>query len=142
MTQLLRTTICFAALLFSFVLSGCGTMQAYPGERRPPDQVALIKVGGWAELLSVNGQELASDEDKAEVLPGSHTITTRVVAPAGYQRTLISNAVILNLDTLAGHIYEIYGATFGGGWFKPPTGFTIWIQDKESKEVVAGEKPQ
>ena len=145
MTPSLRITACLAALVAGSVLSGCGTMQAYPGDRRPRDQVALIKsgfhFGEQGELLSVDGQELASNENKAEVLPGPHTITARLRVPHGSNVTYFSSAITLNLNAEAGHTYELFGEASGGGWLKAPTKFTIWIRDKESKAVVAGVKP-
>ena len=146
MTRSLRITVCLVLLLAVLVLSGCGTMQAYPGERLAADQSALIKsgfhLGAHAELLSVDGQELESGENKAEVLPGSHTITARLIVPHGSNVTYYSSAITLNLNAEAGRIYELFGEASGGGWFKGPTKFTIWIQDKESKTVVAGLKPE
>lgn len=145
MTRSLRITLCFAALLAGLAVSGCGTMQVYPGEKRSPDQVALIKsgfhFGEQAELLSVDGQELGSNENKAEVLPGPHTITARLSVPQGSNVTYYSSAITLSLNAEAGHTYELFGEASGGGWFKAPTKFTIWIQDKDSKTVVAGPDP-
>ena len=145
MTRSLRISVCLAAMLAGFVWSGCGTMQAYPGERLAADQSALIKsgfhLGERAERLSVDGQELESGENKAEVLPGSHTITARLIVPHRSNVTYYSSAITLNLNAEAGHTYELFGEASGGGWFKPPTKFTIWIQDKDSKTVVAGSNP-
>ena len=145
MSHLLRITACLAALVAGSVLSGCGTMQAYPGERLAADQAALIKsgfhFGEQAELLSVDGQELGSNENKAVVLPGPHTITARLRVPHGSNVTYYSSAITLNLNAEAGHTYELFGEASGGGWFKAPTKFTIWIRDKDSKTVVAEPDP-
>ena len=145
MTHSLRITACLAALLVEFIVSGCGTMQVYPGDPLPPDQVALIKpgyrTGVGAQLLSVDGHELGSYEDKAEVLPGSHSITARLRIPYG-GGALITTPLSLNLNAQAGHTYELFGAAWGGGWFEPPTDFTLWIEDKETETVEAGLKPE
>lgn len=141
MAHLLRMTVCLGMLCAALALSGCETMQAYAGEDLPADQVALIKsgfhFGEQVELLSVDAKELGSNENKAEVLPGSHTMTARLRVPHGSDVTYYSSRMTLTLGAEAGHTYELFGQASGGGWFKAPTRFTIWIQDKDSETVMA-----
>ena len=140
MTHALKITVSLVLLVAVSVLSGCGTTQAYRGEARSPDQVAIIKpglkAGPKAEIISVDGRKLGSDEDKVEVLPGRHTISARVIVSDGEHMTIITTPMELHLDAKAGHTYLLFGEASGGGWFSPPTEFGIWIQDKDSNTLV------
>lgn len=80
-----KLPLVFVALV-SMTLSGCGTMQAYPGERLTGDQVALVKYsfkGPRLELVAGDGQPLGDFEVQAESLPSHHTIDARVVMQSG-----------------------------------------------------------
>ena len=138
MTHSLKITV--SLVLLVLVLSGCGTMQAYPGEARSPDQVAIIKpsykAGPKVEILSVDSRKLESGKDKVEVLPGRHTISARIIVSNGEDMTVITNPMTLKFKAKAGHTYELIGETAGGGWFGPCTEFGIWIQDEDSKTLV------
>lgn len=140
MKHTLKIAVSLVLLVAVSVLSGCGTMQAYPGEARSPDQVAIIKPGHRfgpnAEIISIDGRKLGSGEDRVEVLPGRHTISARVIVSNGEDMTVITNPMELHLDAQAGHTYLLFGEASGGGWFSPPTEFGIWIQDKDSNTLV------
>ena len=142
--KLSRMSLCLGIFFSGLLTAGCGTLQAYTGERLTREETALIKVGfkfggDRAEIVAVDGQALGSSNDKAEVLPGGHTVSARLIRSEQHA-TLISSIATLNLVAAAAHTYEVFGKYTGGGFFSPPTGFTIWVEDKESKQVVATAK--
>ena len=158
MTHPRRITVCLAALLATSILSGCGVKvtQMYSGERLPAEEVALIEPTSSFKpleghsirtyVLAVDGQELA--EGAAEVLPGRHTVrAAAILMKPGYQSRFVPEAPFA-FDAQAGCTYQIMGHFFVRYGFvqlfdepeeTPPA---IWIENKESKEVVAGERPQ
>ena len=130
----------------ALVLTGCGTMQAYPGKRLPKDQTALIKNGfaGNAEVIAVDGEHLGFSETQAEMLPGSHSILGRVSVYHGTGGTAggyytFSPVLELELIAQAGHTYELYGKNTGEGFFRSPTGMILWIRDKTTDTEVVRE---
>lgn len=141
-----------AVLLAGPVLSGCGVKvaQMYVGEKLPPEEVAMIEpMDAFLErtyIVAVDGQRL--DEGAAEVLPGRHTVSTAAVLFLGNGITTYVPDEPFTFDAQAGHTYQVMGhffvepapifAIFSDSEETPPT---IWIEDKKSKEVVAGEKP-
>lgn len=159
MTHLLRITVSLVLLLAVLLLTGCGVKitQMYVGEKLPPDQVAIIEPMNKMKFLeghgirtyigAVDGQELG--KGAAEVLPGRHTVSTAAALFMGYGITTFVPEEPFTFDAQAGHTYQVMGYFFvaPGGILgllddseeTPPT---IWIEDKESKEVVAGEKPE
>ncbi len=141
MTRPTRILFSLVAVMGVILPAGCGTLQAYSGERLSKDQTALIEVGPWtsAEILAVDDQEVGFGENKVEVLPGSHAISARVVQ--GYEGGYISMPKTLRLEAQAGHVYKVFGTFLGQGLFNAPKDFTIWIEDKQTEKVVAGTKP-
>lgn len=136
-------------ILFSIVVAmgvvlttGCGTLQAYPGQRLTKEETALITLAfaAGAEIVAVDGQELGVYKWNVEVLPGAHAVRARVVQ--AYEGGYISIPKTLRLEAQAGHVYHVFGRFLGERLFSAPTDFTIWIEDKQSKEVVAGTKPR
>ncbi|MGB2824038.1 MAG: hypothetical protein WBF17_23875 [Phycisphaerae bacterium] len=76
-----------AGLLTGILSSGCNIHQAYPGPRRPADQVAMIRGTDFsaeavrkhvglvdAGIDRVDGKEIGSGKTRVEVLPGRHTV--------------------------------------------------------------------
>ena len=153
MSHALRITLSLVLLLAVSVLSGCGVKvtQMYVGEKLPPEEVAIIEpMDAFLErtyIVAVDGQELG--EGAAEVLPGRHTVSTAAALFMGSGITTFVPEEPFTFDAQAGHTYQVMGYFFvaPGGILgllddseeTPPT---IWIEDKESKEVVAGEKPE
>lgn len=147
-----------AVLLAGSALSGCGVKvtQMYVGEKLPPDKVAIIEPmdvmkclqghGIRTYIAAIDGQKLG--KGAAEVLPGRHTVATAAALFMGYEITTFVPEKPFTFDAQAGHTYRVMGhffvepapifAIFSDSEETPPT---IWIEDKESKEVVAGEKP-
>lgn len=141
-----------AVLLAGSVLSGCGVKvtQMYAGEKLSPEELAIIEpMDAFLErtyIVAVDGQELG--KGAAEVLPGRHTVSTAAALFLGYEITMFVPEEPFTFDAQAGHTYQVMGhffvepapifAIFSDSEETPPT---IWIEDKESKEVVAGEKP-
>ena len=142
MTRPTRILFSIVAVMGVILTAGCGTLQAYPGQRLTKEETALITLGFAAgvEILAVDGQELGIDKVKVEVLPGAHAVSARVVQ--AYQGGYISSPKTLRLEAQAGHVYHVFGRFLGERLFSVPTDFTIWIEDKQSKEVVAGTKPR
>ena len=66
---------------------GCGTLQAYPGPRRAPVEVALLKPAAsnsaHVVLDAVNGHELGLLQDRVEVLPGVAHVRATVILEHG-----------------------------------------------------------
>ena len=159
MSHSLKITVCLTWLLAGSVLSGCGVKvtQMYAGEKLSPEEVAIIEPMGVMKFLegygirtyiaAVDGQELG--KGAAEVLPGRHTVSTAAALFMGSGSTTFVPEEPFTFNAQAGHTYQVMChffvepplifAIFSDSEETPPT---IWIEDKESKEVVAGEKPE
>lgn len=155
MTSSLRSKVSPILILAVLLLTGCGVKitQMYVGEKLPPDQVAIIEpMDELLELtrtyiVAVDGQEVG--EGAVEVLPGRHTVSTAAALFMGSGSTTFVPEEPFTFDAQAGHTYQVMGHFFiaPGGILgllddseeTPPT---IWIEDKDSKEVVAGEEPK
>jgi len=144
----------FVLLPILFLL-GCGpnVIRLYPGPELPDDQVAtlntddpiyvdlsIIKVDG--ELLEVNAPFGSVTPNIIKMLPCTHEIEWSAEQGGGnwiYQGTGTLNAK-------AGHIYDIY---FGYLPAEPPfhvgrnpiRDWATWIQNRNTAEVVVGNKP-
>jgi hypothetical protein len=120
------------------LLSGCGTMQVYEGPKRASHEVAVITSNllaglfDTAYILQIDGKDLGATDDNVEVLPGKHTVKIGVSTGLGYQQ-YIGNKTI-SFEAIAGHTYQVNGKIRKGDTF-------AWIEDKNTGELVAGEKP-
>ena len=131
--------------MFMMLLASCGTVQTYEGSKQPPGNVAIIQatprsmldqvIGIYeqATVYAVDGVDSGINQTNAEVLPGEHTITIKldkVRSPVFYwtHRTLTINAE-------AGRTYIVNGEIID------EDNVFVWIVDKETGNVVAGEKP-
>lgn len=128
-------------LLALLAASGCGTLQIYPGSRRPPEEVARIEAAAsdlgiasldHVEVLSVDGEEIGSYRDSVEVLPGLHVVKTCRGAGTG-----VKSQVELSFEAKPGHRYEVDGKDLS---FSPLV-VAFWIVDAKDGSVVAGTKP-
>lgn len=142
------------ALLLLAILSsaGCATKwKAYPGTELPKDKIAIIlpdealktAFTGSIAIPKVDGKgaEKARVSSAIEVLPGEHTIEVRLL-PSPFEPGGILGFKVyrkhLTFIAEAGHVYIVCGKReITGGkrrW--------VWIVDKKTNEVVAGEKPE
>lgn len=125
-------------IVVAVTMNACGTMQAYEGPKRSPEEIALIKsnhLQGFFETAyvgEIDGKDLSSVEDNAEVLPGEHTVKIYVTRGLGMQQFISSKSVTLNAK--AGHIYQVNGAISDGAPY-------AWIIDESNGYIVSGEKP-
>ena len=145
------------------LLPGCessmGTWQAYPGEKLPDEETALIKRGSDLDYWRIDGKKVLDEFNyrlgpivpaplsfswvrrAARVLPGEHEIST------GYPTNSIT------FEAEAGRVYTFFGKQVGEGhlvaeewFFFPSLGLRreghcyVWMKD-ESGTVIAGEKP-
>lgn len=103
-------------------LLGCAAIQTYPGERLPRDKVAVIRVEGRCDPMTMNIIEIvAIDEKKVEseidrtpgfaILPGRHKIS---VLMSGYEGFFVTHRVTgcseridLTLNAIAGETYAL-----------------------------------
>ena len=126
------TPFLFTALL---LLVGCATKQAYEGPKLPSEGVVLIKPSfglvTLATIAEVNGKERGFFEERAEVLPGEHTVKIRVSRDTFFGKTIGNKTLTFQAKT--GHTYKVDGTISGGDAF-------AWIVDETNNEVVAGEK--
>ncbi len=146
----------FRIVLLLAVLVNCGCAikmtQLYAGERRPRNEVAIIEPWSRFDLLqgygirtylvAVDDQPLG--EGAAEVLPGRHSITSVSRLFVGYEQTTFRPEDDLVVDSKAGHTYQVRAHFPGASLFDfaaktPPA---IWIEEKASGEVVAGDRPE
>lgn len=129
--------------LFVFVLavstSGCGTMQSYEGPKRAPDEIAVIKSNIYQSFTTtayvgeIDGTDLSSVQDKAEVLPGEHAVKIYVTRGLGGQQYISSKT--LKLKAQAGHTYRVNGTIRDGDAY-------AWITDEKGGYIVSGEEPE
>lgn len=130
-------------LLLALVLwTGCAApYRAYQGPRRPPNQVAVIRLDSDASRLSfghIDGVQLSRFVREIRVLPGAHSIQV-----LGYQDTgpfgvhlLEPQAGTLSVTVIPGHAYVVKATGTNVG----SRGIAPWVEDKATKEVVAGKK--
>ncbi|MEE8303541.1 MAG: hypothetical protein V3S24_14030 [Candidatus Tectomicrobia bacterium] len=141
-------------LAFAFPLSSVGAYKAYPGPELPEDQVAIIKakmpimkdrMKGDAPLVVitvVDGQKLPKrfDSGKIAIKPGTHTVAVVLAVPRGGGFALYTTYIRIpafkpiSFEAEAGHTYLV------GGKLRS-SGPVIWIEDKKTKQVIAGTKP-
>lgn len=149
------------AIVPVILISGCismvhpkSTLKAYDSERRGPNEVARIvgKSGNVPFGVGESKQIILLDVDQrmpnwkasptplkwVEVLPGDHTITAEVFAMTvafGNGRTIRSIPESISFHAEAGRTYVVHGDYQLG----PPETF-LWIVEKDSGKIVAGEK--
>ncbi|HED12380.1 MAG TPA: hypothetical protein ENI62_01750 [Gammaproteobacteria bacterium] len=114
------------------VLSACGTMQSYEGVERIKTETSILKpgftvIGGFLPDLgiridSVDGKKLSFEDDKVELLPGSHTV---------FLKWKTADEEYLTFVTQAGHNYTIRRSD---GWQQ--CDIRWWIVDDTTDEIV------
>ncbi len=149
-----------ATLVFA---AGCATYQAYPGKRRPRDEVAMLRAP--AAGLTIDGQAIAKS-GVIELLPGLHSVEWVFVYPNQFRESMM-----LSFEAEAGQRYKLGERFFPepnpagpvgeavdlalkvtlapvGLLFPPPvpTGpppgdYYMWIVEEGSRLAVAGMAP-
>ena len=145
------------------LLAGCessmGTWQAYPGEKLPDTETALIKRGSDLDYWKIDGKTVLDEfnyrlipivpsplsfswaRKAARVLPGEHEIVT------GYWNARWGSKSI-TFEAVAGRVYTLFGKRVketklvgkGDTSGIDTKGDYVWMED-ESGTVIAGEKP-
>ena len=98
-------------LVLSAVLlaGGCATYRAYPGPKRPHDEVAVLTVP--PTVTSVDGEPMLKDSvGTIELLPGRHAIEWEFIYPNSFRETQR-----LTFEAKAGERYRL-----GQRFFPPP----------------------
>ena len=104
--------------LFILVLFGCASQQAYEGEKRSKDEVAIIepespslfKTGPSVSIQEVDGKKLDQLKSGAfEVLPGEHTIRAMLVSvPGAYGGiSMKTEPIPITFTVRAGETYTV-----------------------------------
>lgn len=133
-------------LVISFPVSGLAVYKAYPGPELPEDQIAIIKRklklelyddAGVVGLGALDGQKLhkhSSGRASITVKPGKHTLGVALTACSEglVWVTCYTRVQRVSIEAEAGHTYMVYGIYRTG---------MVWIEDKKTKQVVAGWKP-
>jgi hypothetical protein len=128
-------------VLFGAWLASCSVMQAYPGPKLPPEQVARVHgtfrfwgIGAkTVELKSIDDTPVKSGAFGAgdvEVVPGRHTVS------AEYFRDVLNLVqssrapCFITWDAEAGHTYRVNGE-LGHTWH-------CWIEDTGTYQRIDG----
>jgi len=132
------------AAIVGFFLSGCvSTTQLYDGPKLSEEEVSVLTMGNQLERdIIVDGDK--KFRYKGAVLPGDHNIQI------GYYKGFLASGGVGNKNpegffsfdvTLkAGRSYYIGTARFSSR-VSECDGVAFWIEDIESKEVIAGIRP-
>jgi len=155
-----------AGLLTAGLAGGCNVHQAYPGPRRPADQVAMIHAlehsvdanGKYPGLYNtgidkIDGNEIGSGKTHVEVLPGRHTVGLSYVRRIPWYVDTITRMVVINMNTptprqvsfdaAAGRQYVVIKVlcadaecTRGGPWGKKKH-CRVFVEDAATGSTVA-----
>lgn len=140
-------------LVIAFTVPGC-TWKAYSGPELPPNQVATIKthinLGLFTReqvgITAIDGKEGKTADYNISVKPGRHTLALRLYqsGSGGLVGLLINPGTatplrVLSFDAEAGHTYTVHGE-FGGSWGSSTPYY--WIVDEETRQVIAGRRPE
>lgn len=136
-------SVVFVVVAFSLPTS-CATLKKYyKGPDLPEDEIAVIKTAGVdyygvfirdTYFTAVDG--IATDylTNQVHVLPGSHNFSVRETLHIGCGGYKVYG--MIGFEAEAGHEYEILvrQTTFSQDVF-------IWVEDLDTGEIVAGNKP-
>ena len=139
-----RLSAALAAVLALVAAPGCGTLDAYPGPKRAPSELASIRPAVLPDrhimIDAVDERELGSLQDRARLLPGVREIVASVVIQPRPQRLdgrplKATRAVIgqhrLRFEAKAGHSYVVCADYY-------LYGPRIWIEDEtDAGRIVA-----
>jgi len=137
--------IAFSLVILFIVAMGCTTKLRYPGPQLPYEKVAKLKgtynfyyfVDVECIIVAVDGESVYggiwSSGDTVEILPGKHEVSIGLIY-MGLNTLKFGQFQTFSFVAEAGHVYKA-----DGNWNSGDN--QIWIIDKESGQVVAGEKP-
>jgi len=163
----MRLPATISALSALLLLAACATYQAYPGQKRPRCEIAVLSLPSTHMCPALDGEAIKPQNVTAiEFLPGWHTIEWEFIYPNGFthprqlvfearagqryrlgQRffptpnplSLIGDAINLGLDT-ATRPLEIFLPPETPT--EPPEGaYYSWIVHEPSRRIVAGLAP-
>ena len=143
------------AVAFSMALTGAGccTMRAYTGGKRPKEAVARIKGRIVAvppfyyksvSLAAVDGEPLRWCQNKAEVLPGKHTVSVYAGETCGQASSQAVTPAHVTFEAEAGHRYQARAGAKKDSPLSRYRGWGMWaawIVDRETGATVGGEGP-
>ncbi len=140
-------------LIITIVVSGCGTMKAYPGPELPREQLAIIKEGaadfkilGRTSVIAiraVDGLKRGHGDETIAIKPGRHNLSVQLVllshATGILGKILDPNTATpltqFSFEAEAGRTYVLHGRLVSGD-------AVYWMEDEASKQVIAGKKPE
>jgi hypothetical protein len=136
----------FGLVLMGTLLTSCVTTQKlYNGAEIGRDQVAELENWSGPKIKMIDGQNVKGA--KYALLPGEHQISMKFQNKNPFKFTDVE----LNFNAKAGRSYRIcqkrlvkHEGMLRAGIDATPFGrrqIFIWIEDKETAEVVAGHKP-
>jgi hypothetical protein len=139
-------------LVFLMLNSGCiaPTFRTYDGNL-PTEQIAVIKLieseassviepvneVTKVKVQEIDGEKIRTDTRKIEVLPGEHQLICYLEHTENIRYILLIEKGLpqtLTFKAEAGHVYEVYGK------WNSVDDTAIWIVDKQTGSVVAGNK--
>jgi hypothetical protein len=111
MNRISRFILGAAALGGNLCLSGCGTLQAYEGERLPADDYAVVRADPSVSaglpvqviLRKVDGYEVPVSKTAVELRPGSHSFLVDCRVPEAGDVTRFE----ITAEVLAGGRYRL-----------------------------------
>ncbi len=128
-----------ALLFFTAVLSSCSVMQAYPGPRLPPEQIARIEDSFsewvfWARAVSLESLDgRCVTTRNLEVLPGSHVVGVTYMSAKVVVISMSQSPCFVTFNAEPGHTYQVDGedSLLKKGWH-------CWIEDVRTKKRTDG----
>lgn len=128
-------------LLVAIVLSACAAKQGYQGEKRPLEQIALIKgssylFGTSTSITAIDGEKgMTWTTGEVEALPGDHELEVLLQYPIYGEYTFHTYAMAkVAFTAKAGHVYRIEGRM-------RHKKVRVWVIDEGDDSVVGGTKP-
>jgi hypothetical protein len=106
------SSVAISVAVLAFGLAGC-VVQAYPGPRRPSNQVALIETTG-TKLTGVDGD--AVHGSKAEVLPGRHGLAVKLDDDVPGWHLYSVHSLVVCFVARPGHAYAARPVYAGPTW--------------------------
>lgn len=136
-----RFPIYLVFILVAIALSACAAKQAYQGEKRPLEQIALIKgsnylFGTSTSITAIDGEKgMTWTTGEVEALPGDHELEVLLQSPVYGVYTFYTYAKAkIAFTAKAGHVYRVEGK-------KRRKRVWIWIVDESDNSVVGGTRP-
>jgi hypothetical protein len=121
--------------LVVWLTTGCATLRAYDGPRRPPAEIATLGAaplpGFQISLRAIDSKPLRWSQDRIELLPGTYEITAHVLVSNWRKQLEFVHELTLTVE--AGHAYLMYAEIDAYG----PRTFVV---DQDRLDIVAEQK--